>query len=272
MEVDTLMDIEVEGIYETGPQGLSAYEVYQKNGGRLSEEEWLESLKGEKGEPGKDGINGINGVDGKDGIDGEPGPTYAAGENIIIDENNVISAVIPVSEEAVKSFTISAAFTTRNGDGSELITLDEANTAVVNELLTYLNESGKGCKLIMCNTKTNQIPVIELHMTDYFRGTSSSEVNFHTMISVGISTYNYYNASIKYDYNTLTSTGKISWGYYTSEKFMTANSTATIVSTHTYNKLPETSVAPTTDTQMVNKKYVDDSIKTAITDALGGEY
>ena len=36
-------------IKETGVQGLSAYEVYKKNGGTLSEDEWLLSLKGENG-------------------------------------------------------------------------------------------------------------------------------------------------------------------------------------------------------------------------------
>ena len=36
--------------------------------------------------------------------------------------------------------------------------------------------------------------------------------------------------------------------------------------------LPETSVVPTTDVQLVNKKYVDDAISDAITDALGGSY
>jgi hypothetical protein len=36
-------------IRETGPRGYSAYEVYVKNGGTLSETEWLESLKGTSG-------------------------------------------------------------------------------------------------------------------------------------------------------------------------------------------------------------------------------
>ena len=36
-------------VIETGAQGLSAYEVYVKNGGTLSETEWLESLKGTGG-------------------------------------------------------------------------------------------------------------------------------------------------------------------------------------------------------------------------------
>ena len=33
-------------IYPAGPRGLSAYEIYKKEGGQLSEEEWLKSLNG----------------------------------------------------------------------------------------------------------------------------------------------------------------------------------------------------------------------------------
>lgn len=40
----------------------------------------------------------------------------------------------------------------------------------------------------------------------------------------------------------------------------------------TFSVLPESSVTPTTNNQLVNKKYVDDSIASAITDALGGSY
>ena len=38
-------DLEVE-VQQIGPQGLSAYEVYIQNGGKLNEEEWLNSLIG----------------------------------------------------------------------------------------------------------------------------------------------------------------------------------------------------------------------------------
>lgn len=41
---------------------------------------------------------------------------------------------------------------------------------------------------------------------------------------------------------------------------------------YTYNTLPETSAIPTTNNQMVNKKYVDDSISAAIATALEGDY
>lgn len=46
----------------------------------------------------------------------------------------------------------------------------------------------------------------------------------------------------------------------------------TITGTHTYNTLPQSSVVPSSNNQLVNKKYVDDSITSAITTALGGSY
>lgn len=60
----------------TGAPGKSAYEIAVKNGFEGTEEEWLESLKGEPGEPGKDGQDGQDGAPGKDG---EPGYTPVKG-------------------------------------------------------------------------------------------------------------------------------------------------------------------------------------------------
>lgn len=45
MEAEVVKELEVN-VEQTGPQGLSAYEVYVQNGGTLSETDWLESLKG----------------------------------------------------------------------------------------------------------------------------------------------------------------------------------------------------------------------------------
>lgn len=58
-----------------GENGLSAYEIAQKNGFSGSEEEWLLSLVGQNGKDGKDGQDGQAGAPGKDGRDGEDGIT-----------------------------------------------------------------------------------------------------------------------------------------------------------------------------------------------------
>ena len=64
--LDAEAGIEVE-TQLAGPQGLSAYEVYVKDGGELTEEQWLASLKGETGAPGQPGRDGVDGTDGTDG-------------------------------------------------------------------------------------------------------------------------------------------------------------------------------------------------------------
>lgn len=63
MEIETLAEIEIEEIDKIGPKGLSAYEVYVKNGGTLSETEWLKSLRGEQGLQGKPGAVKMQVVD-----------------------------------------------------------------------------------------------------------------------------------------------------------------------------------------------------------------
>ena len=52
----------------------------------------------------------------------------------------------------------------------------------------------------------------------------------------------------------------------------TSNTVQTISAKKTFSVLPESSVVPTLDNQLVNKKYVDDTIASSITDALGGSY
>ena len=63
VDVENEVDLEVE-VEQSGPRGkdgLSAYEIYVKNGGILTETEWLASLKGTPGEPGQNGTDGVDG-------------------------------------------------------------------------------------------------------------------------------------------------------------------------------------------------------------------
>lgn len=79
--------VEAIGGGGSGKDGKSAYEIAVDNGFEGTEEQWLESLKGEqgpqgpKGDPGADGQDGAQGpqgpqgepgADGKDGADGFP--------------------------------------------------------------------------------------------------------------------------------------------------------------------------------------------------------
>lgn len=72
--------------YIQGEVGLSAYEIAVENGFEGTEEEWIDSLKGEQGEPGpqgpigEDGPQGIQGEIGPEGPQGEPGIQGEQGE------------------------------------------------------------------------------------------------------------------------------------------------------------------------------------------------
>lgn len=56
-----------------GVNGLSAYEVAVANGFEGTEEEWLESLKGDKGDKGEQGEQGVQGIQGEKGDKGDKG-------------------------------------------------------------------------------------------------------------------------------------------------------------------------------------------------------
>ena len=64
----------------SGPPGASAYEIAVENGFEDTEEEWLESLKGEKGDPGEKGEKGDQGTQGEKGDTGEQGPKGDKGD------------------------------------------------------------------------------------------------------------------------------------------------------------------------------------------------
>lgn len=59
---------------------------------------------------------------------------------------------------------------------------------------------------------------------------------------------------------------------FSKSALMTTDTDQTISGIKTFSKAPKTSITPTMDTQLTNKKYVDDAIAAAITSALEGEY
>lgn len=79
-EIKAAIDFSGEAL-RIGGNGLSAYEIALKNGFEGTEEEWLESLKGEDGKDGAPGANGKDGADGKDGKDGVDGAKGADGKD-----------------------------------------------------------------------------------------------------------------------------------------------------------------------------------------------
>ena len=88
-------------------------------------------------------------------------------------------------------------------------------------------------------------------------------------------TSNYTDLTNKPSINNVTLSGNKSLsdlGIQPSGSYVTTNQEETISAKKTFSALPVSSVTPTSGTQLVNKKYVDDSITSAITTTLGGNY
>jgi len=78
IHIDTIHITMSQG--EIGPEGKSAYQVAVANGFTGTEEEWLQSLKGEQGPQGPQGPAGPQGPQGEPGPQGEQGPAGPQGE------------------------------------------------------------------------------------------------------------------------------------------------------------------------------------------------
>ena len=77
IHIDTIHITMSQG--EIGPEGKSAYQVAVANGFTGTEEEWLQSLKGEQGPQGPQGPAGPQGPQGEPGPQGERGPAGPQG-------------------------------------------------------------------------------------------------------------------------------------------------------------------------------------------------
>ena len=67
--------------------------------------------------------------------------------------------------------------------------------------------------------------------------------------------------------------GSITKNFYVRfSTFLQPGAAAGIYALYTFSKTPKCTTAPTEDTHLTNKKYVDDAIASAITTALEGEY
>ena len=83
------------------------YAAYQENGGTLSYEEWLSSIKGEKGDPGEKGEKGEDGKPGKDG-------TSVTSIALTSSSDNVDTYTITYSDGTTSTFKV-----TNGKDGAQ---------------------------------------------------------------------------------------------------------------------------------------------------------
>lgn len=65
--------------FTPGNNGMSAYELWLEQGNKGTEQDFLDSLRGDKGDPGVDGYTPVKGVDYFDGENGKDGYTPVKG-------------------------------------------------------------------------------------------------------------------------------------------------------------------------------------------------
>lgn len=302
--IETIQTIKGD-ILPIGPQGLSAYQIYKKNGGTLSETEWLNSLKGATGEKGDKGDTGsvkfivvtelptenidetaiymkpVESPTGENNFEeliyvngkwedlGTPNVAVdlsnyytkeesdeklsvkqdklVAGDNITISEDNVISSSIglPVLENQeinIHTFPV----------GSYIITGKDT-------IIKYGTNGSSSYKPITTNSYTGNTASWVLNITH----DSSPESNrgfaflFRRAGSSGAAAF------YTFDFSGMTSLD--------TSMIMQSNNNQDIYGQFNfYNKLPISSLVPSSNNHLTNKKYVDDAIAALKAELTGG--
>ena len=306
MNIENVIDIETDA--SEAKEGLSAYEVYLKNGGTLSEEEWLESLKGDTGPT---GANGKDGKDGKSayeswldagntgteedfinslkGEKGDTGPTGAKGDTGPTGAKGDTGPTGANGKDGKDG---------KDGKSAYEIWLEAGNTGTEEDFLNSLKgEKGDSSSISEIIEDTD----MTIKDSGIYRVLASDQVSLRIGATSNIvakyyqpGDYLFWNKEDNYlitlnkayssAYNMLCPTigsyfvkksGDNYQGYYRDvviNNISTINESQTISGTKTFSTLPESSVIPTTDNQLTNKKYVDDAITAAITTSLEASY
>ena len=245
MDIENVIDIETDA--SEAKEGLSAYEVYLKNGGTLSEEEWLESLKGDTGP------TGANGKDGKDGKDGK------SAYEIWLEAGNT-----GTEEDFLNSLK------GEKGDSSSISEIIEDTDMTIKDSGIYRVLASDQVSLRI--GATSNIVAKYYQPGDYLFW--NKEDNYLITLNKAYSSaYNMLCPTIGSYF--VKKSGDNYQGYYRDvviNNISTINESQTISGTKTFSTLPESSVIPTTDNQLTNKKYVDDAITAAITTSLEASY
>lgn len=228
--------------------------------------------------------DGVNGTNGRDGVDGRDGVIqYTAGANITIDENNVISATggdlsnyytktqidgMGVSQYGMPMYYFA---NSSNYNSTDTISAWDANFTQI--------EKENLANIVMDAYRKGYLGFSLLFRTTQYRNgafpifTTSGELLQSKPNTVSL----YANALVENRYTSgserkfassqISIVGSWSDDIYTVTRISFYNSVydmLTLNNTHSYT--------PTTDYHPATKKYVDDAISSAITDALGGNY
>lgn len=258
---------------EQGPQGERG----------LQGEQGIQGEKGEKGDKGDKGDTGERGQDGTNGTNGRDGyKQYTAGDNITIEDDR-ISATVPqidLSNYYTKAETNNAIsvhspkiFEIKLSDFLES-SIKDADYSLFLPLCQYLYNECRG------NYKFIKAPLIYIYSTSDMQNSFDAfnyqifTLNEQYTIFGNQFIFNIYNIPKTTTYlksvyinlnftciiqdnniSSINNIQKTSTNYYID----TTDKTQTISGKKTFSVLPESSVVPTNDNQLVNKKYVDDN-------------
>ena len=217
-----------------------------------------QGVPGERGATGPTGATGPIGPTGPQGPAGPAGPAgrdgykqYTAGTGINIDANDVISATVNMEEFFITGNSSSNPFVF-TGKKKGIYTFIDKQLGNNIYFKFGTNDS---------NTSDPLVP-LQIILTKDIDGTETDNtlLAYYTKAAHPIypldSTY-----ATEVKRQTSSNTG-LFIVTYKNTTYMTTSNTQTVTGKKTFNVLPESSVVPTTDNQLVNKKYVDDNMAT----------
>lgn len=217
-----------------------------------------QGVPGERGATGPTGATGPIGPTGPQGPAGPAGPAgrdgykqYTAGTGINIDANDVISATVNMEEFFITGNSSSNPFVF-TGKKKGIYTFIDKQLGNNIYFKFGTNDS---------NTSDPLVP-LQIILTKDIDGTETDGTLLAYYTKAGTSIYPFdstYATEVKRQTSSNTGLYIVT---YKNTTYMTTSNTQTVTGKKTFNVLPESSVVPTTDTQLVNKKYVDDNMAT----------
>ena len=232
--------------------------------------------KGDKGDPGIQGEKGDPGIPGEKGEDGSI--QYTAGANLEITGDNVINVTgignLENLDTTAKDNLVSAINELVNSSGGSagieyIATNNSSNPFIFSEhdKGVYVFPSGTNifCKAFPSSSSYTMFSVSDTILCVYEKLTEETPNN----TEIGFC-FSYRNERM-----TIKTASSESSGLNYTTGYVLALSPAEnhiIEGTYNFSTLPRSTVVPTLDSQLTNKKYVDDAIAAAVTSALGGSY
>lgn len=156
--------------------GASAYDIALKNGFVGTEQEWLDSLKGDRGTDGIDGANGTNGLNGANGTNG------LDGENGINGLNGIDGATVILPDEDINN--ISYAFSKAILSAVKIVAKHTVNKYLFNQFAGTEEQSFTGAGVIYTLDKNSGDAYIITNYHVLYHKTSLSDNKISNDISV----------------------------------------------------------------------------------------